>query len=123
MLHVSLLEEIKQKHLKSGKLYPRPVVPCVECNNTLVICWGSVMRPYYRHKSLSSYKCKGGKFTMESEIHKFVKEEIVKFLNDGGKLIFTYKCSMCGKVNDYICLLYTSPSPRDLSTSRMPSSA
>ena len=25
--------------------------------------------------------------------------------------------------NDYSCLLYTSPSPRDLSTSRMPSSA
>ena len=25
--------------------------------------------------------------------------------------------------NDNICLLYTSPSPRDLSTSRMPSSA
>ena len=33
-----------------------------------------------------------------------------------------------GKINDnfteiYTCLLYTSPSPRDLSTSRMPSSA
>ena len=26
-------------------------------------------------------------------------------------------------VADYACLLYTSPSPRDLSTSRMPSSA
>ena len=26
-------------------------------------------------------------------------------------------------INDYGCLLYTSPSPRDLSTSRMPSSA
>ena len=26
-------------------------------------------------------------------------------------------------VTPYICLLYTSPSPRDLSTSRMPSSA
>ena len=25
--------------------------------------------------------------------------------------------------NTYVCLLYTSPSPRDLSTSRMPSSA
>ena len=25
--------------------------------------------------------------------------------------------------NPYLCLLYTSPSPRDLSTSRMPSSA
>ena len=27
------------------------------------------------------------------------------------------------KANTYACLLYTSPSPRDLSTSRMPSSA
>ena len=26
-------------------------------------------------------------------------------------------------INDHSCLLYTSPSPRDLSTSRMPSSA
>ena len=26
-------------------------------------------------------------------------------------------------INPYTCLLYTSPSPRDLSTSRMPSSA
>ena len=26
-------------------------------------------------------------------------------------------------IKDYACLLYTSPSPRDLSTSRMPSSA
>ena len=30
-------------------------------------------------------------------------------------------CGVCGKIKD--CLLYTSPSPRDLSTSRMPSSA
>ena len=29
----------------------------------------------------------------------------------------------CQKLMDYGCLLYTSPSPRDLSTSRMPSSA
>ena len=28
-----------------------------------------------------------------------------------------------GTSTTYICLLYTSPSPRDLSTSRMPSSA
>ena len=27
------------------------------------------------------------------------------------------------KMQDYICLLYTSPSPRDISGSRMPSSA
>ena len=27
------------------------------------------------------------------------------------------------RIPSYVCLLYTSPSPRDLSTSRMPSSA
>ena len=30
---------------------------------------------------------------------------------------------LCVALADQICLLYTSPSPRDLSTSRMPSSA
>ena len=34
---------------------------------------------------------------------------------------FTY--TLPGKKQINICLLYTSPSPRDLSTSRMPSSA
>ena len=32
-------------------------------------------------------------------------------------------CCACATCHLYICLLYTSPSPRDLSTSRMPSSA
>ena len=31
--------------------------------------------------------------------------------------------NMVGGLTSYPCLLYTSPSPRDLSTSRMPSSA
>ena len=40
---------------------------------------------------------------------------------DGRKFKITEKDSYAGK--GCICLLYTSPSPRDLSTSRMPSSA
>ena len=35
----------------------------------------------------------------------------------------TYACVCCGEPLFSSCLLYTSPSPRDLSTSRMPSSA
>ena len=34
-----------------------------------------------------------------------------------------YICFDSGKITHVGCLLYTSPSPRDLSTSRMPSSA
>ena len=37
--------------------------------------------------------------------------------------VFPEDPSTDGQFLDDICLLYTSPSPRDLSTSRMPSSA
>ena len=41
----------------------------------------------------------------------------------GGATLFNYDDSTVGVASVGICLLYTSPSPRDLSTSRMPSSA
>ena len=36
---------------------------------------------------------------------------------------FTHRLTLTDEGDDWFCLLYTSPSPRDLSTSRMPSSA
>ena len=42
---------------------------------------------------------------------------------DGELAIIDFKTSAKPKPREWICLLYTSPSPRDLSTSRMPSSA
>ena len=46
-------------------------------------------------------------------------------VNPSGKLPFTIarNSNDYPYFNPYTCLLYTSPSPRDLSTSRMPSSA
>ena len=46
-----------------------------------------------------------------------VKEAGMRYLNEGDKLEFTLEDGPKG------CLLYTSPSPRDISGSRMPSSA
>ena len=55
-------------------------------------------------------------------IPKFIKSDWIKkgaVVIDAG-----YHPEKCGDIDlDNICLLYTSPSPRDLSTSRMPSSA
>ena len=44
-----------------------------------------------------------------------------KLINPTLKL--DYDIFVAGDNKDSVCLLYTSPSPRDLSTSRMPSSA
>ena len=49
---------------------------------------------------------------------KALKDKIKKFSHGGRK-----NSSRKAEVNKDVCLLYTSPSPRDLSTSRMPSSA
>ena len=44
------------------------------------------------------------------------------FSGSGGNLSFT-GADISAATASFTCLLYTSPSPRDLSTSRMPSSA
>ena len=41
----------------------------------------------------------------------------------GLKVLLLEKEAQANNATFYTCLLYTSPSPRDLSTSRMPSSA
>ena len=49
-------------------------------------------------------------------------DEVELVLIDGGLLFFAQLGAVHG-ARGFLCLLYTSPSPRDLSTSRMPSSA
>ena len=44
-------------------------------------------------------------------------------VNGGGCSGFTYKWDMVDNDENGTCLLYTSPSPRDRTRSRMPSSA
>ena len=48
-------------------------------------------------------------------------DTVLRLLNEA--LATEIVCVLRYKRHYYICLLYTSPSPRDLSTSRMPSSA
>ena len=57
-----------------------------------------------------------------SRIWEIIKEpiSIEKVLT---QLVEEYEVSLTDCKKDVFCLLYTSPSPRDLSTSRMPSSA
>ena len=59
-----------------------------------------------------------------------VTEEVIRLLPEGIGLIPLFlnirrgtEDEFAGMKPAYDCLLYTSPSPRDLSTSRMPSSA
>ena len=61
-------------------------------------------------------KCRDNCLHTVEVFYKKENEVIVKFLDDCCKKSEFF-------IDSSICLLYTSPSPRDLSTSRMPSSA
>ncbi len=61
-----------------------------------------------------------GKPYLPGKISIIYKDNIIKEITAG---INPQAFSSDSEENLYVCLLYTSPSPRDLSTSRMPSSA
>ena len=49
--------------------------------------------------------------------------DIIQWMKDNKLLCNTSKTEVLHFTSRFLCLLYSSPSPRDLSTSRMPSSA
>ena len=61
------------------------------------------------------------------EIYKLKNENNIRYLNAKGDFKIgvddNITCNKTNKENLNTCLLYTSPSPRDSMTSRMPSSA
>ena len=61
----------------------------------------------------------------QSEIFEFIKKEIEfnGYPPTRSEIAKVFGFKSPNAAEDHICLLYTSPSPRDLSTSRMPSSA
>ena len=71
----------------------------------------------------------GGLTTGKDEMHIIVIDELGDITGAPGTILEKHSnlSKMLGAVTDSgdnnYCLLYTSPSPRDLSTSRMPSSA
>ena len=71
--------------------------------------------------SESKLKILGFYFDSEPTAVRHVTETIGKFYSKLWTLRFLKRSGMAQE--DILCLLYTSPSPRDLSTSRMPSSA
>ena len=59
----------------------------------------------------------------ELRVRLFKREGRVLSITDAGSL-FYQKCRMIlNDIDDAVCLLYTSPSPRDVEEARMPSSA
>ena len=81
------------------------------CPLRIALFGGSTDNPYFVEKYGRGCVIN---FTSNLKTYITLHEDKLGFNREGRKYIVNYSRS---------CLLYTSPSPRDLSTSRMPSSA
>ena len=80
---------------------------------TIDIVDGGITQP---HRNVETIQGKGS-HSKSDWFKTMIDQELIY---DG---YFEYALGKVNNVNNWVCLLYTSPSPRDLSTSRMPSSA
>ena len=85
----------------------------------------SEFKEHYRGKILSIVKDSSGQTASikTKDYGLFLNNKIAMFIEDLSPDKVAEKAIKKIYDKDYACLLYTSPSPRDLSTSRMPSSA
>ncbi len=107
--------------------------PLFEFNKTIIDATKDLICAY--KLNLAFYETLGTEgFKLLEKTIKYIPKDIIIILdgkrNDIGNTAQKYAEAMfktlkadATTVNPYLCLLYTSPSPRDLSTSRMPSSA
>ena len=80
------------------------------------LVWAGTDNVLYRHPN-EFLKDEGGNVEFGGNDNKFMKlQPLITFLS-------RTTTSWISQTYDSTCLLYTSPSPRDLSTSHMPSSA
>ena len=95
------------------KLYTEKMLLAVSSDDELAKNADSVSRSVMRGRSM----------LMLEEGH-CLRGDAIKLCSDvGAKEDYRFKATSMDTLLHMVCLLYTSPSPRDLSTSRMPSSA
>ena len=82
--------------------YPRPTIPCIECGEKLVLCWGNTLDIYCRHKSLKGKKtnCNGAKNGLQSKNNEytFAKELLYEYLIGGSEIYLQKECTCCENI-------------------------
>ena len=91
------------------------VVTCSYCKQLIDLCISSglkIVNGRLLGDPVGRYTC-----------HKYNGSSVVDYVLADNTVLSHLRYFIVNPLTDHSCLLYTSPSPRDLSTSRMPSSA
>ena len=100
-----LRPDIQDTSVSRSNIYSR--MEMIFSSNRRILTW------IENHRSLNGLDPRGNDLNQNNEVGLDLDQTLSK----------TFSIRNKGKLSSWSCLLYTSPSPRDLSTSRMPSSA
>eukprot|EP00831_Metopus_contortus_P057138 TRINITY_DN49656_c0_g1_i2.p1 TRINITY_DN49656_c0_g1~~TRINITY_DN49656_c0_g1_i2.p1 ORF type:complete len:230 (+),score=22.05 TRINITY_DN49656_c0_g1_i2:327-1016(+) len=130
IIGISFIFEIFLVNVDWGDALKNAVVPNIPVNSIPIIMsvLGAVVMPHNLFLHSEVIQSRKWNLKEKSVLERQLKYEfmdtilsmIIGFIINSAMILVSVTFY---KNNMYICLLYTSPSPRDLSTSRMPSSA
>ena len=118
LLNGAILTRVASSHIRVGTFQYIAATQNLEDLKTLVDY--TIDRHYPEIKSSKNKALDLLSLVMERQCQLVINWMRVGFIHG---VMNTDNMAISGETIDYGCLLYTSPSPRDLSTSRMPSSA
>ena len=90
---------------------------------------GRILTTHYNSREQAAELIDGGDMSCAWTKDRWTGKQVAKYVTENveveeyGPQYYSERGESCPPRLDNSCLLYTSPSPRDLSTSRMPSSA
>lgn len=85
-------KQIVQDTITQGRLYPRPQDKCNQCDQSVILCWGEKIIPYWRHVAQTN-STRNHKPDGESLCHKHAKEKLITFLTQKKTVLFSHKCN------------------------------
>jgi len=74
---------------------------CPDCNNEVIFCKGTVVKPYFRHKNDGVSKCSRYDSPSESQIHKDAKVILQKLLEKRIPIVCQRACIRCSVQEEY----------------------
>lgn len=80
-------------HCYQNRPYPRPQAACPDCGTAMILCWGSLRKPYWRHAPNAERSCSSNG---ESLTHKLAKTYLTNYLNEGGIIQSRHICQRTG---------------------------
>lgn len=78
------------EHYEKGRLHPRPTGLCTKCNGKIILCYGDIKKPHWKHAHDTNTSITHTPSGGESLAHLYAKRFLQNYLQDGHNCTFIH---------------------------------